>query len=272
MPFVAILGAGPLGGALTHTLASRGRFDEVRLIDPSGTIAAGKALDVRQAGPCDGASTRVTGHAGLDAAAGAWVLVLADPLPTTESTRADELALVRQLTQRAPGALLVCARADAAPLLPGLVGSGSSAPDLLVGSAPTAVAGAARALIAAACDCSAQEVALTLDATTDPNGPAIDWTRVALRGAPASDVLSTAQRAHLDQQLARGWPPGPLALASAAARVAEAAWFGSRLSLPAWVVDRSLAPAADRGTAGTFLADVRFDPGGRLRRASAYAP
>jgi 2-polyprenyl-6-methoxyphenol hydroxylase-like FAD-dependent oxidoreductase len=39
MSTVAIIGAGPLGGALAQTLARRSRVGEVRLIDPEGTRA-----------------------------------------------------------------------------------------------------------------------------------------------------------------------------------------------------------------------------------------
>ena len=99
MPFVAILGAGPLGGALTYALASRGRFEDVRLIDPEKTLAAGKALDILQSGPVDGYSTRVSGSASLDAAAGAWVLALADPVTP------DPLTHLRELHRRSPGAI-----------------------------------------------------------------------------------------------------------------------------------------------------------------------
>ena len=105
MPFVAILGAGPLGGALAYALASRGRFDEVRLIDPEKTLAAGKALDILQSGPVDGYSTRVTGSALLDAANGAWVAILADPV------QPDPLNHLEELHQRSPGAIVVCADA-----------------------------------------------------------------------------------------------------------------------------------------------------------------
>ena len=105
MPFVAILGAGPLGGALAYALASRGRFDEVRLIDPEKTLAAGKALDILQSGPVDGCSTRVTGSASLDEADGAWVAILADPV------QPDPLTHLAALHRRSPGAIVVCADA-----------------------------------------------------------------------------------------------------------------------------------------------------------------
>jgi malate/lactate dehydrogenase len=58
MGFVAVIGAGALGGATTHALARRERVREVRLIDPEGTIARGKALDLSQAAPVEHFSTR----------------------------------------------------------------------------------------------------------------------------------------------------------------------------------------------------------------------
>ena len=79
MPLMlAIAGAGDIAGALAQRAASRARFREVRLIDDTGTAAVGKALDIRQAGPVDGYDTRVTGHAGFDAASGASVVAIAD--------------------------------------------------------------------------------------------------------------------------------------------------------------------------------------------------
>ena len=60
MPDVAILGAGSLGGTLAHALAARGRVRDVCLIDAGGRVAEGKALDITQAAPIEGFSTRVT--------------------------------------------------------------------------------------------------------------------------------------------------------------------------------------------------------------------
>ena len=148
MPFVAILGAGPLGGALAYALASRGRFDEVRLIDPEKTLAAGKALDILQSGPVDGYSTRVKGSASLDEADGAWVAILADPI------NPDPLAHLAALHRRSPGAIVVCADAGHGVVMSRAVATGAVAPDRLIGAAPLAVASAARALIALDADLS----------------------------------------------------------------------------------------------------------------------
>jgi hypothetical protein len=249
MPFVAILGAGPIGGALTYTLASRSRFDEVRLLDTTGTVAVGQALDIRQAGPADGWSTKVSGHAEADAAAGAWVLVLADLSPS------DAPALLREVLPRAPGAVLVCAAASHGPLVTNLVGAGLCAPDALLGSAPAAARASATSLLALECDATASEVFVTLGSGSTPSGLVIDWERTAVRGRSAGDALPRSRRAQLTDLFARAWPPGAFALASAAARMAEAAWFGSRERQPVWLAG---------GRAGPRLEEVRFEPGGRL--------
>src|SRR2546423_14704798 len=78
MPFIAVIGAGPLGGALAHTLAGRSRVTEVRLIDPEGRIADGKALDILQSSPIERFCARVTSASSIPAAAGADAMVVAD--------------------------------------------------------------------------------------------------------------------------------------------------------------------------------------------------
>jgi hypothetical protein len=256
MPFVAILGAGPLGGALTYSLASRNRFDEVRLVDPTGTLAQGKALDVHQAGPPDGWSTHVSGSAHIGATRGAWVLVLADP-------SSDVTDLLRATIPAAAGALLVCADAWHGPLVRTLVGAGLASPDALVGSAPVAARSAAQALLAAECDVSGTEVAVSLAAADTASGIEIDWLRTSLRGRPAGDTLTRERRDHVTALFARAWPPGPLALAAAAARVAEAAWFGSRRTYPVWVAAPGAARLRGQQPPPPSLAEMRFEAGGR---------
>jgi malate dehydrogenase len=78
MSFIAIIGAGPIGGSLAHKLAQRSRVGEVRLIDSAGSIARGKALDILQSSPIESISTRVTGAEEINAAAGADAIVIAD--------------------------------------------------------------------------------------------------------------------------------------------------------------------------------------------------
>jgi hypothetical protein len=252
MPFVAILGAGPLGGALAYALASRGRFDEVRLVDPDKTLAAGKALDILQSGPVDGFSTRVTGSATLDDANGAWVAILADPV------QPDPLQHLKQLHERSPGATIVCADAAHAVVLGRAVATGAVSPDRLVGAAPAAAASAARALLALATDMSPGLISVGVTQAESPATCRIDWSGTSIDGAPADTSLTREQKRVLDDRLAALWPPGSLTLAAAAARVAEAAWFGARSSFPCWWV-------TDGGAGGPMVHVLRFAPGGRVR-------
>ncbi|MBA2353787.1 MAG: hypothetical protein H0V80_03860 [Acidobacteria bacterium] len=269
MPFVAILGAGPLGGALASGLAASGRFDELRLIDPEKTVASGKALDILQAAPVEGTATRLSGSATLDAAGGAWVSVLADPAGSTAPDLARTLALVRDLHRRSPQAVLICANTSHHLLMARAVATGAIAPDRVVGSAPLAFASAARALIALDADVSPSQVLVHV-ATVGPalgRPPcAVQWERSSIGGDRASECLTHEQRARIERRLARSWPTGPVTLAAAAAQFTEAAWFGARTPLPGWWVDNG-------GVAPPDVHLLRFAPGGRvsMTRASTGA-
>ncbi|MGF2076020.1 hypothetical protein, partial [Enterococcus casseliflavus] len=70
--------------------------------------------------------------------------------------------------------------------------------------------------------------------------------------------LRRDQHDRLDARLDALWPPGPLTLGAAAARVAEAAWFGARASFPCWWV-------TDGGDGAPAIRSLRFAPGGRAR-------
>ena len=252
MPFVAILGAGPLGGALAYALASRGRFDEVRLIDPEKTLAAGKALDILQSGPVDGYSTKVKGSASLDDAEGAWVAILADPL------NPDPLTHMAALHRRSPGAIVVCADVGHGVAMSRAVATGAAAPDRLIGTAPLGVASAARALIALDADLSPALVHVGITAGTTPGACRIDWSRTAIDGVDGDTALQREQQHRLDQRLFAASPPGPLTLAIAAATLAEAAWFGARPTFPCWWV-------TDGGAGAPRVEVLKFAPGGRAR-------
>src|SRR5689334_8765082 len=97
MSTIAIIGAGPVGGALAQKLAVRSRIRQVRLIDPDVRVAEGKALDIQQSSPVDAFSTRVIAAAHHTAAAGADAIVLADFAATGEITGEAGLALLKQI-------------------------------------------------------------------------------------------------------------------------------------------------------------------------------
>src|SRR5438477_4938870 len=113
MSRVAILGAGEIGGAAARALATRARVDAVLLIDEQPGVAAGKALDLRQAGPIGGYDTRIDGATDFAAAAGADAIVLADTAAGAEWAGDSGLALVRRLARLGcfQESVLICAGA-----------------------------------------------------------------------------------------------------------------------------------------------------------------
>ena len=227
MPFVAIIGAGPLAGALAHTLAGRSRVREIRLIDGEGTIAQGKALDIYQSGPIENAATPVTAATSLHAAAGAEVVVLADSAAGVEHSGEAGLSLLRQLRDAGIASPFVFAGATQRELMGRAVTELHVPAAQIVGSAPFALESALRALAAALADTSAVEISLAV-AGVPPEHAVVAWQEATLSGQPLTSVLAAHEIAALNARLTGIWPPGPYALGAAAARVVEALCDGSR--------------------------------------------
>src|SRR5215470_11995747 len=144
MALVAVLGAGPIGGALTHALAERGRVDEVRLIDPEGRIAEGKALDILQSSPVQQFSTRVTGTTSIAAAAGAGAVVFTDFGVGGEIAGETGLSTVRQIARLDTSAPLLFAGGAQRDLMQRALSELHVAPQRLLGSAPLGLESAVR--------------------------------------------------------------------------------------------------------------------------------
>ena len=226
MSFVAILGAGPIGGALTHALAERNRVDEVRLIDPEGRIAEGKALDILQSSPVQQFSTRVTGTTSLAAAAGADAIVFADFM-SGEIAGETGLATVRQIARLDSSAPLLFAGGSQRDLMQHAVNELRLAPRRLLGSAPLGLESSVRAVAAALIDASPADLAIGI-AGVPPRAAVIGWDAATAFNQRIADVLPAYQLASISSRLPALWPPSPYTLAAAAARVAEAFAAGSR--------------------------------------------
>jgi malate dehydrogenase len=228
MPFVAIIGAGPLGGALAHKLAGRGRVAEVRLIDSQGSVAQGKALDILQSSPVEGFATKVTSAESIDAAVGANAIVLADRAAGDGEHAGDAgLALLRRLHAAGASCPVVCAGSSPRDLIAKAVGELRLDRAKFVGSAPFALESALRALAAVAIDGSAVEIDLRV-VGVPPRSAVIAWEAATAFGQPLSSELPAHVRSALAARIPGLWPLGPYALASAAARVTEAIVCGSR--------------------------------------------
>jgi malate dehydrogenase len=229
MPVTAIIGAGPLGGALAFKLASRDRMREIRLIDAAGGIAAGKALDIQQSAPIDPFGTRLIGTDDLSLAFDAAVIVLADAASGSagELTGDSALPILKRLADLARDAVIVCAGATQSGLIESGVCELGIPRRRIVGSAPEAVLGALRAHIALELDGSPSDVSVSL-VGVPPEGLIPQWSSAVYGSSALAARLAPHELARLNARLPRIWPPGSYALASAAARVSEAAARGSR--------------------------------------------
>lgn len=228
MPFVALIGSGPLGGALAHALALRDRIREIRLIDPHASLAQGKALDIQQSSPVDRFSCRMTSAQSLHAAAGATAIAIADEGATgVEHGGEAGLALVRQIAEVESAAPLVFAGATQAETIGRAVSELHLTRARVLGTAPGALESALRALTGLAIDASGVEVQLRI-VGTPPNAVAVGWEEATASGLPLRAQLPPHAMASLSARIPTLWPPGPLALAAAAARVVEAIAEGSR--------------------------------------------
>jgi malate dehydrogenase len=221
MPFIAIVGCGPLGGALAHTLAGRDRAAEVRLIDPASAMAQGKALDIQQSGPVEQFCTRLT-HAGSWAAvAGAEVIVIADDGATGREHGGEAgLSVLREVVKSAGTAPLVFAGASQRELMARAVVELKVPRKRVIGSAPLALESAIRALSGVLLDTSGVDIALRI-VGVPPHAAVVAWEEGTASALPVSSQLAAHQIAALNGKLRTLWPPGPYALASAATRVTE---------------------------------------------------
>ena len=228
MPFIAVVGGGALGGALAHKLAERNRVDEIRLIDPERRIAEGKALDILQSSPVQQFHTRVNAADTVAAAAGAAVIVIADAADGAgEHTGEAGLALLRQISRTFERVPIVFAGAMQRDVIARGVSELRLPAAQLIGSAPYALESAVRALAAVALDTSGVEITLRV-VGVPPRSAIVAWEEATAFGEPLTSHLAPHTIAALNARLPGLWPPGPYALASAAARVAEAIANGAR--------------------------------------------
>ncbi len=254
---VAIIGAGDLGGALAHVLARRDAAGLVRLIDETGRIAAGKALDIAQAAPVESFATRLHGSTDLTDAAGAAIVVIADRAGAGEWQGDDGVMLLRRLMGSIAGAVVVCAGASQRELVERGVRELGLCRDRLFGSAPGALVAAARAIVALEAGGSPRDVALSI-LGVPPARLVIPWDDAAIDGFSATRALDEPTRRRISARVPALWPPGAYALANAAAGVVEAVNGRSRRGAICFV-----APDDSSGVRARAAAlPVRLGPAG----------
>jgi malate dehydrogenase len=246
---VAIVGAGDLGGAVAHLLANRDVVRTVTLIDDSGRAAAGKALDIAEAAPIEGFSTRVGGTSDLYRAASASVIVIADRFGGGgEWQGEDALMLLKRMTGIAANAVILCAGAAQRELIDRGVGELQLASGRLFGTAPEALAGGARALIALAADGSPLDASIAI-LGVPPSHTVIAWEDATIGGFRLTGLIDEPARRRLAARIAALWPPGPHALAAAAVKAIDVMAGRSRRTVTCFVDPNRLAGVRMRAAA-----------------------
>jgi malate dehydrogenase len=224
MTSAAILGAGPIGSAIAHRLAERARLGEVRLIDDQGAVAAGKALDIRQAGPIGGYDTAISGATDILLAAGADVIVFADPIAGGEWEGEQGLAAVQRLVRAGSTAPLVFAGPKQTWLMEAAAREGRVAIDRLLGTAASTLPNSVAALLQIETGLTGAQAAVT----GRPPSFVVAWSSATIGGRLITDVVPAHRLLSISQSLVKLWPPGPEAIAAATAAVVEGLLNGSR--------------------------------------------
>lgn len=112
---ITVVGAGNVGGTTAQRLAEKDSYDVV-LVDIVEGIPQGKALDMTQAGPVCGYSTRVVGTNGYDETAESSMAVITSGIPRKPGMSRDELlatnakivkSVVSELVSRSPDIILI---------------------------------------------------------------------------------------------------------------------------------------------------------------------
>jgi len=112
---VTVVGAGNVGATCAQELARRDYCD-VALVDIKEGLAAGKALDINQAGAVLGYEPRVSGSTEYDITAGSDVVVITAGVPRTGDMSRDDLvstnekivgSVTEQVTAQSPEAILI---------------------------------------------------------------------------------------------------------------------------------------------------------------------
>jgi len=231
MATVAIVGAGDIGGACAQALAAHDRVGRILVIDAAVDAAAGKALDIQQAGAISGVHARLEATGDESRAIGCAAYVVADRFAagSPEWQGEEGLALIKRLSGASPDSPIVFAGAKQTGLIQASSREARVPARRLIGSAPEALASAVAAIVAMEARCSPDDVAVAV-LGTPPASFVVPWSDASIAGYALERVVSQVELRRIEARVARLWPPGPYALGAAAARVVEAMLQDSRRS------------------------------------------
>ena len=196
-PKITVVGAGNVGGTTAQRLAEKDVYDVV-LVDIVEGVPQGKALDISQAGPVCGYSTRVVGTNGYAETAGSSIAVITSGIPRKPGMSRDELlvtnakivkSVVTELVSRSPEIILILvtnpldAMVHVARKVSGLPKS------KIIGMAGVLDSARMRSFIAEALNVAGPDVqAMVLGGHGDTMVPLPRYTTV--KGKPVSELMS----------------------------------------------------------------------------------
>jgi malate/lactate dehydrogenase len=257
---IVILGAGELGGATARQLAVAEIARRIVLVDSTGAVAAGKALDIRQASPIDGSSTIVEGSTDESVVVGAELLVFADRADGTgvaaEWQDDGGAALLGRVCYLNPRATVVCAGARQLDLIERAVRERGLSRHQILGTAPEGLRAAVVSLTALEAQADPREISLGV-VGRPPSHIIVPWEDASIGGRRATEVLAPPALTRLDARLARLWPPGPFTLAAAATRVVQAMATRRRTTFNLFV-----AAGGEEGRGRAAMLPARVSPQG----------
>lgn len=194
---ITVVGAGNVGGTTAQRLAEKDVYDVV-LVDIVEGVPQGKALDISQAGPVCGYSTKVVGTNGYEETAGSSIAVITSGIPRKPGMSRDELlatnakivkSVVMELVSRSPGIILILvtnpldAMVHVARKVSGLPKS------KIIGMAGVLDSARMRSFIASELNVPGPDVqAMVLGGHGDTMVPLPRYTTV--KGRPVSDLMS----------------------------------------------------------------------------------
>jgi len=196
-PKVTVVGAGNVGGTITQRLVEKNCYDVV-LVDIIEGIPQGKALDLMQAGPICGFTSRVVGANEYDDSADSSVVVITSGVPRKPGMSRDELlatntkivrGVVQETARRSPNAILLMVT-NPLDAMAHVAHRVSRFPkERVVGMAGVLDSARFRSFIATELGVSASEVqAMVLGGHGDTMVPLLRYTTVG--GRPVSEWLS----------------------------------------------------------------------------------
>lgn len=196
---ITVVGAGNVGATLAQRLAEKDLGDVV-LVDVPQTegMPAGKALDIRQAGPLCGCGGRVTGAAEYGPTAGSDVVVITAGVPRKPGMSRDDLlninaGIVKSVSERiaetSPQAIVVVVSNPLDAMAHVALKTTGFPKNRVVGMAGALDSARMAVFLAEALDVSVQDIRpMVLGGHGDTMVPLIRYTTCA--GVPVSDLLS----------------------------------------------------------------------------------